>query len=105
MQEQHENPEDVRGIDEWAGVTRRQFIELSMATAFVAGSGQVSWGATGGGAMVYRTLGRTGEKVSLVGLGGAHIGQQADEQESIRIIRSALDNGLNFLDNSWDYND
>jgi len=41
--------------------------------------------------MIYRTLGRTGEKVSLVGLGGAHIGKQADEQESIRIIRSALD--------------
>jgi len=53
----------------------------------------------------YRVLGRTGEKVSLVGLGGAHVGQQDDEQESIRIIRTALDRGINFLDNSWDYND
>ena len=51
-----------------------------------------------------RTLGRTGEKVSMVGLGGYHIGVQKDEQESIRIIRTALDNGINFLDNSWDYN-
>ena len=51
-----------------------------------------------------RTLGRTGEKVSLVGLGGFHLGMQ-DEQESLRIIRTALDNGINFLDNCWDYND
>lgn len=51
-----------------------------------------------------RDLGRTGEKVSIVGLGGYHLGMQSDEQESIRIIRSALDNGVNFLDNCWDYN-
>ncbi len=52
-----------------------------------------------------RTLGRTGEKVSMVGLGGYHLGMQKDDQESIRIIRTALDSGINFLDNSWDYND
>lgn len=52
----------------------------------------------------YRTLGRTGEKVSLIGVGGFHIGMQKDEQESIRIVRTALDNGVNFLDNCWDYN-
>jgi aryl-alcohol dehydrogenase-like predicted oxidoreductase len=52
-----------------------------------------------------RTLGRSGEKVSVVGLGGYHIGMQHDEQESIRIIRTALDSGVNFLDNCWDYND
>lgn len=57
------------------------------------------------GGMPYRTLGRTGEKVSLIGLGGYHIGMQADERESIEIIRAALDNGINFLDNSWGYND
>lgn len=55
------------------------------------------------GDMPYRTLGRTGEKVSLVGLGGFHIGVQRDEQESIRLIRTAIDSGINFMDNSWDY--
>jgi len=40
----------------------------------------------------------------MVGLGGYHIGSQKDEQESIRIIRTALDSGINFLDNCWDYN-
>src|SRR5260370_30407826 len=42
--------------------------------------------------------------VSLVGVGGYHLGRQADEQETVRIVRTALDNGINFLDNSWDYN-
>src|SRR5437879_5877252 len=55
-------------------------------------------------AIPMRTLGRSGEKVSIVGLGGYHIGMQQDEAESIRIIRTALDNGINFLDNCWDYN-
>lgn len=53
----------------------------------------------------YRTLGRSGEKVSMIGLGGYHIGFQSDEQESIRIVRAAIDNGINFMDNCWDYND
>jgi predicted aldo/keto reductase-like oxidoreductase len=57
------------------------------------------------GGMPYRTLGRSGEKVSLLGLGGYHIGLQTDEQESIRIIRTAIDNGVNFMDNCWDYNE
>lgn len=55
--------------------------------------------------MLYRSLGRTGEEVSIVGLGGAHIGMQDDENDSIRIIRTAIDNGINFMDNCWDYND
>lgn len=57
------------------------------------------------GDMLYRTLGRTGEQVSLIGLGGAHIGSQPTEDESIRLIRGAIDRGITFLDNCWDYND
>ena len=56
------------------------------------------------GDMRYRTLGRTGERVSLLGLGGYHIGIQKTVEESVRIIRTAIDRGVNFLDNSWDYN-
>ena len=56
--------------------------------------------------MIYRTLGSTGEKVSAVGVGGWHLGlTYVDEQMAIRIVRSAIDGGINFLDNSWDYND
>ena len=54
--------------------------------------------------MIYRELGRTGERVSAIGLGGFHIGKQQDPQESIRLIRSAIDRGITFLDNCWDYN-
>ncbi len=54
----------------------------------------------------YRALGTTGEKVSLVGLGGFHLGlSHVAEADAIRIVRSALDQGVNFLDNSWDYNE
>lgn len=58
------------------------------------------------GSVPYRVLGRTGEKVSAIGLGGWHLGMShLEEQLSIRIIRSAIDQGINFMDNSWDYND
>lgn len=53
--------------------------------------------------MEYRTLGRTGERVSALGLGGAHSARLADPAESIRLIRTAIDNGVTFLDNCWDY--
>ena len=53
----------------------------------------------------YRTLGRTGERVSAIGLGGWHLGlERVDEDLSVRIIRTAIDRGINFLDNCWDYN-
>jgi uncharacterized protein len=55
--------------------------------------------------MQYRELGRTGEKVSIIGLGGYHVGKQADPAESIRLIRAAIDQGITFMDNCWDYND
>src|SRR5436309_693105 len=57
------------------------------------------------GEMRYRALGRTGEEVSLIGLGGHHIGRQKEEKESIAIIRAAIDAGINFMDNCWDYHD
>ena len=56
--------------------------------------------------MPYRTLGRTGERVSAIGLGGWHLAfGSITEQLSIRIVRDAIDRGITFMDNSWDYND
>ena len=54
--------------------------------------------------MIYRELGRTGERVSAIGMGGYHIGKQQDPDESIRLLRSAIDRGITFMDNCWDYN-
>lgn len=56
--------------------------------------------------MIYRTLGRTGERVSAIGLGGYHIGRPAlGDQDATQLIRQAIDRGITFLDNCWDYND
>lgn len=87
---------------------RREFLEkvaISVAGAGAVASGEGLTAAPAKGEMPYRTLGRSGEKVSLLGLGGYHIGGQDDEQESIRIVRTAIDNGVNFMDNCWDYHD
>jgi len=85
--------------------TRREFIELAVATGFVAGLPGRALADESRQGIPYRILGRTGEKVSAIGLGGYHVGSQPDEKESIRIIRTAIDEGVNFLDNCWDYND
>src|SRR5436309_646018 len=54
----------------------------------------------------YRILGRTGERVSPIGVGGWHLGlEPVTEKLAIEIVRQALDRGINFLDNCWDYND
>jgi len=57
------------------------------------------------GDMPYRLLGSTNEEVSAIGLGGHHIGRQKVEKESIAIIRTAIDAGITFMDNCWDYHD
>jgi len=56
--------------------------------------------------MIYREFGSTGERVSAIGLGGWHLGlKHVDEPLSFRLVRGAIDRGINFMDNCWDYND
>src|SRR5579872_5842219 len=58
------------------------------------------------GEMLFRELGSTGEQVSVIGLGGSHLGKaKVKEDEAIQLIHEGLDRGINFLDNSWDYNE
>src|SRR5215831_1477020 len=88
-----------------ANVNRRDFLSGMLTTSLLAGvTARELWAAGEENGVPYRKLGRTGARVSMVGLGGYHIGMQSDEQESIKIIRAALDGGMNFLDNCWDYN-
>jgi aryl-alcohol dehydrogenase-like predicted oxidoreductase len=61
--------------------------------------------AAKGGAMTYRALGNTSEKVSAIGLGGHHIGRPKDPAEGVRIIRTAINHGITFMDNCWDYHE
>ena len=94
--------EKRRPANQDSSVNRREFIGMTAASLLVAGKLSGDTKLTNG--IPYRTLGRTGEKVSLIGLGGYHLGSQSDPEESIRIIRTGIDAGINFLDNCWDYN-
>ena len=83
---------------------RRRFLQTAAASTVITSLSKQLSHAAETATVPMRMLGHSGEKVSIVGLGGFHLGMQSDEQESIRIIRSALDSGINFLDNCWDYN-
>jgi len=89
-------------------VSRREFLELAsagvVAGALHAAIPPANAKAETKNGIPYRQLGRTGEEVSMVGIGGYHLGKQSDPSDSIAIIRKALDEGINFLDNCWDYN-
>jgi uncharacterized protein len=85
--------------------TRRKFLGVAAATVMSAGMKSKGWAAETATGVPKRTLGRTGEKISMVGIGGYHLGKpDLAEKEATRIIRTALDEGINFLDNCWDYN-
>jgi predicted aldo/keto reductase-like oxidoreductase len=86
------------------GISRRGFLGFAAASILMVHADQPFPRLESKNGIPYRTLGRTGEKVSLIGLGGYHLGKQTDPQDSIRIIRAGLDEGVNFLDNCWDYN-
>jgi len=91
-------------------INRRDFVKTASTVAGAAAVGQwkgdQAHGETASGGMIYRTLGRTGERVSAIGLGGYHIGKASiPEPDAIALIRKAIDSGITFLDNCWDYND
>ena len=82
---------------------RRQALNVIAGAGFAAFVGTRSTAqSVQSNGMIYRNLGSTGERVSAIGLGGAHLGRP-DKEEAIRIVRSALDRGITFLDNCWDY--
>jgi aryl-alcohol dehydrogenase-like predicted oxidoreductase len=84
----------------------RRAVLGALAGASLAASLPASAAASeGSGEMIYRTFGRAGIKVSAIGLGGSHIGMPADENDGIRIVRTAIDRGITFMDNCWDYGD
>ena len=106
---------------------RRQFLSRAAAAALFStsaithGQAQATEPSSGGaanriprvtnagtmrGEMLYRQLGATGVEVSLIGMGGYHLGQaNLAEDEAVRLVHEGLDRGINFLDNCWDYND
>src|SRR5882724_5848078 len=85
--------------------TRRRFLGFAAATMISARIDRQAWGPDTKNGVPLRALGHTGERVSIVGIGGYRLARPGVSiEESIRIVRTGLDQGLNFLDNCWDYN-
>ena len=83
----------------------REFLTTASA-ADLANLPRVSNPGTMRGEMLYRQLGSTGVEVSAIGMGGSHVGKPAlSDEQAVQLIHAALDRGINFIDNSWDYNE
>lgn len=98
------------------GLTRRDFVKAGAlalgASAFlkpalgVTGTpGQEGGAASGQASVPHRPFGRTGVQVSALGVGGYHLGSVKSDKESTELISRALDAGINFFDNCWEYHD
>ncbi len=85
--------------------TRREFLQASLAATAAAGLTAAAHGADDAKGLATRPLGKTGVRVSMLCLGGWHIGSVKDDQEAVKIMHAALDEGLTFFDNAWDYHD
>ena len=87
--------------------SRREFLQAGIAgTAALALSGNEAGGQDGPSPGIpQRPLGNTGVKVSIICLGGWHIGDVKDKDEAVRIMHAGVDQGINFFDNCWDYHD
>ena len=98
--------------------TRRDFLRVGATMAGVASSvsaaseavfssaaspGQALPPTAGKGDMLYRSLGRTGAQVSALGVGGHHLGDFPSVDEAIRLVHEAIDAGITFFDNCWEY--
>ena len=83
--------------------TNRREVLLAVGAGLIGSA--LSGGAPSNSEIPYRTLGHTGEKVSCIGMGGYHLGKkEVTEAEAIKLVHAGVDRGINFLDNSWDYN-
>jgi aryl-alcohol dehydrogenase-like predicted oxidoreductase len=84
--------------------TNRRKVLLAMGAGLIATGAGFDTGEEKNG-IPYRVLGHTGEKLSCIGMGGFHLGKkEVEESVAIKLMHSGIDQGINFLDNSWDYN-
>ncbi|MBL8220811.1 MAG: aldo/keto reductase [Bryobacterales bacterium] len=85
--------------------SRRSFVTRALSAAALADQVIAQTSPASATGMPTRILGRTGVRVSIVGIGGWHIGAVPDRKEAVRIMHAAIDEGINFFDNAWDYQD
>src|SRR5437588_3272843 len=91
---------------------RRRFLkQAGLAGAGAALSGSLAWAAplelsnVGPDKIPQKPLGKTGEKVSVIGIGGFTLGESPSLEEAVKIVGEAIDAGVNFMDNAWEYHD
>lgn len=84
-------------------ITRRGFLQSTACGLCASGLLTPAWAVSGAGAVPTRSLGATGVQVSMLGLGGHHAGRGRDDDKSVRLIRKAIDLGVTFMDNAWEY--
>src|SRR5437879_2792048 len=98
-------------------IDRRRFLQAGLAStgAIVAGSvlhrsaaaaaAPLEMTNTGPDEIPRKPLGRTGEQVSIIGVGGYHLGTMGSLEDAVRLVQEAVDAGVTFFDNAWEYND
>ena len=86
-----------------SATSRREFIRASVAVAALAEQVVAQTSSASATGIPTRVLGRTGVRVSMIGIGGGHIGGVKEESDGIRLIHAALDEGVTFMDNAWEY--
>src|ERR1700761_9857054 len=98
-------------------VARRRFLQASLASAgsvraasamhspVASGEDPPQMSNSGAEQLPHRPLGKTGEKVSIIGLGGYHLGTVQSREFAVRLVQEAVDAGITFFDNAWEYND
>ena len=85
--------------------SRREFLQASLAGAALSLAGAVPAADDSSKGLAIRPLGKNGVNVATLCLGGWHIGAVKNEREAIQIMHAAIDEGLTFFDNAWDYHD
>jgi predicted aldo/keto reductase-like oxidoreductase len=85
--------------------SRREFMKEASAITLLAQQVIAQTSSATATGLPTRVLGRTQVRVPIIGLGGWHIGSVKDEKEALRIMHAAMDEGLTFFDNAWDYQD
>jgi aryl-alcohol dehydrogenase-like predicted oxidoreductase len=85
-------------------MNRREFLAASL-TGLALGVDMIQAQESHASGIPRRALGKTGQKVSIIGVGGWDIGNVKDPNEAVAIMHEAIDQGVNFFDNCWDYHD
>jgi aryl-alcohol dehydrogenase-like predicted oxidoreductase len=85
-------------------LSRRNFLATAGAVSLLPETALPQTGSASATGLPTRPLGRTGVNVSIMGVGGAHLGRFRSDDDAIRFLHTALDNGMTFMDNAWEYN-